>query len=215
MFGRVERAEERPHVVERGRVEVREVAVEVVRVVPVLIRRHRQVDPREPAVRLVEDVDLDFVLDHLLLVLEVVGADVEAAHPVGLGPENRLEHVRRHDLEVVREVEARRSVEEPAVRFDQADELHLAEVLRALEHHVLEEVREAGLVLRLVPEADVVGTRPRPPSASSCRATGRLSSRSSACSTRPGPGAVPRSAPRAGADDPDAAAHNGQSGDRH
>ena len=153
---RVERLEERPHVVERRRVEVREVAVEVVGVVPVLVRRHRQVDPREAAVGLIEDVDLDLVLDDFLLVLQVLGVDVQPAHAVGLGPEDRLEHVRRHDLEVVREVEARRAVEQAAVRFDQADELHLAEVLRALEHHVLEEVREPGPVLRLVAEADVV-----------------------------------------------------------
>ena len=62
----------------------------------------------------------------------------------------------RHDLEVVGEVEAGRAVEDAAVRFDQADELVLAEVLRALEHHVLEQVREAGAVLRLDAEADVV-----------------------------------------------------------
>jgi hypothetical protein len=64
--------------------------------------------------------------------------------------------VRRDHLEVVREVEARRPVQQAAVRLDQTDEFHLAEVLRPLEHHVLEEVREAGPVLRLIPEADVV-----------------------------------------------------------
>ena len=80
---------------------------------------------------------------------------IQAPHAVGLGPENRLEHVRRHDLEVVREVEPRRSVQEAAVGFDEADELHLAEILRALEHHVLEEVREPGAVLRLDAETDV------------------------------------------------------------
>ena len=156
---RVVRLEERPHVVERRRVEVLEIAVEVVRVVPVLVRRHRQVDPREPAVGLIQDVDLDLVLHDLLLVLQILGIDVQTAHAIALGPQDGLEHVRRHDLEVVREVEPRGAVQEPAVRFDEANELHLAKVLRSLEHHVLEEVREPRLVLRLVAEADVVVQR--------------------------------------------------------
>ena len=153
---RVERLEELLHVGDGGRVEVCEVAVEIVGVVPVLVRGHRQVDPREPAVRLVQHVDAHLALDDLLLVLQVLRADVEAAHAVGLRPEHGLEHVRRNDLEVVREVEPRGSVEQAAVRLDEPDELHLSEIGGALEHHVLEQVREPGAVLRLVPEADVV-----------------------------------------------------------
>ncbi len=152
---RVEGLEEARDVLERRRVEVVEVAVEVVRVVPVRVGVLRKIQPRESAVGLVEDVDLDLVLDDLLLVLEVVGVDREALHPVGLGPERGLEGVRRNDLEVVGEVEAGRAVEDSAVRLHELDELHLAEVLGALEHHVLEEVGEAGAVLRLDAEADV------------------------------------------------------------
>ena len=151
--------EERPHVVERRRVEVLEVAVEIVGVVPVLVRGHRQVDPREPAVGLVQDVDLDLVLDDLLLVLQVLGIDVQPAHAIALAPQDGFEHVRRNDFEVIREVEPRGAIQEPSVRFDEANELHLAKVLRSLEHHVLEEVREPRLVLRLVAEADVVVQR--------------------------------------------------------
>jgi hypothetical protein len=43
-----------------------------------------------------------------------------------------------------------------AVCLHEAYELHLAEVLRALKHHVLEEVREACAVARLDAKADVV-----------------------------------------------------------
>ncbi len=153
---RVEGLEERLGVLEGRGVEVLEVAVEVVRVEPVLVRDLRHVEPREPAVRPVQDVDLDLVLHDALLVREVLLRDREAAHAVGLGPERGLERVRGHDLEVVREVEARRAVQDAAVRLDELDELHLPEVLRALEHEVLEEVGEAGPVARLDPEPDVV-----------------------------------------------------------
>ena len=159
VVGRVEGLEELRHVLERGGVEVLQVAVEVVRVVPILVGVLRQVEPREAAVGLVEDVDPDLVLDDLLLVLEVLPGDREALHPIGLGPERGLERVRGHDLEVVGEVEARRAVQEPAVGLHELDELHLPEVLGALEHHVLEEVGEPGAVLGLDAESDVVVDR--------------------------------------------------------
>ena len=72
VVGRVVGVEELLHVLQRGRVEIRQVAVEVVRVVPVVIRQLRHVEPREAAVGLVQDVHLDLVLDHALLVDEVV-----------------------------------------------------------------------------------------------------------------------------------------------
>ena len=156
VVGRVERLEERADIVDRGRIEVGEIAVEVVRVVPVFVGRHRQIDPREPAVWLVQHVDLDLVLDDLLLVLEVLDVDVERAHAIGFRPQHRLEHVRGNDLEIVREVEPRRSVQEPAVGLDEADERHLAEVGRALEHHVFEQVRKPGAILGFIAKADVV-----------------------------------------------------------
>ena len=156
---RVEGLEEVRDVLERGGVEVLQVAVEVVGVVPVRVGVLRQVEPGESAVGPVQDVDLDLVLDDFLLVLEVVGRDREALHAVGLGPERGLERVRGDDLEVVGEVEAGRAVEDAAVGLDELDELHLPEVLRALEHHVLEEVGEAGAVLGLDAEADVVVDR--------------------------------------------------------
>ena len=78
------------------------------------------------------------------------------AHAVGLEPHRELERVGRHHLEVVRVVEPRRSVEGAAVLVDDADVLELRDVLRALEHQVLEQVGEAGAALRLDAEADAV-----------------------------------------------------------
>ena len=50
-----------------------------------------------------------------------------------------------HRLEVVRPVEPGRAVHRPAGGLDERDVLGLGDVPRALEHHVLEEVGEAGL----------------------------------------------------------------------
>ena len=86
----------------------------------------------------------------------VLGRDLQRAHAIRLEPHRELERVRRHHLEVVGVIEARRSVQRAAVLVDDADVLELADVLRALEHHVLEQVREPGAVLRLDAEPDAV-----------------------------------------------------------
>ena len=59
-------------------------------------------------------------------------------------------------LEVVRAVQRGRGVERPAGALHQAEVLALFDVRRALEHHVLEQVREAGLAGLLVLAADRV-----------------------------------------------------------
>jgi hypothetical protein len=73
-----------------------------------------------------------------------------SAHSTG------LDRVRRNDLEIVGEVEAGRPVQHAAVPLDQAVELALRQVLGALEHHVFEQVGEAGPIVRLDAEPDVV-----------------------------------------------------------
>ena len=67
-----------------------------------------------------------------------------------------LELVRRHRLEVVGPVEPGRAVERAAGGLDERHVLGLPDVGRALEHHVLEQVREPGLARDLVLGADVV-----------------------------------------------------------
>ena len=98
------------------------------------------------------------VLDDLTLVVEVLLAErvEQRSHPVGLEPQRELELVRGKRLEVVRPVEPGRAVHRPAGGLDERDVLGLADVRRALEHHVLEEVREAGLARLLVLRSDVV-----------------------------------------------------------
>ena len=64
--------------------------------------------------------------------------------------------MRGDDLVVVREIEARRAVERPPVPFDELDELHLSQVLGALEHHMLEKMGEPGASYSFVLGADVI-----------------------------------------------------------
>ncbi len=153
---RVVGVEERLRVLERRGIEVCEVAVEIVGIEPVRVRDLRHREPGESAIGLVHGRVADLVLHHALLVLEVRLRDRERLHAVGFGPQHRLQHVRRHDLVVVRVVEARRAVQHAAVALDQADEFHLPEIPGTLEHQVLEQMCEAGAAARLDAKADVV-----------------------------------------------------------
>ena len=125
-------------------------------VVPVGVRVLRHVQPRKPPVWSVQHIHLDLITDHALLVLEVVDGDVQPAHTISFRPQRRLQLVRGQHLVVVGEIEARRTVKDSTVLLHQLDELHLAQVLRTLEHHVFEQVREARAVLRLDAEPDPV-----------------------------------------------------------
>ena len=99
------------------------------------------------------------VLDRGALHLELLlGHGVEQeAHPVRLQPKELLELVVGRGLEIVGAIWARRAVQRAAGLGDDLEVLFVADVLRALEHHVLEEVREAGLADLLAGRADVVG----------------------------------------------------------
>ena len=85
-------------------------------------------------------------------------------------------------FKIIGEVEARRAVENSAVLLHQLDEFHLAEVPRALEHHVFEQVRKAGAVARLDAKADVVVDAHAKRSARCDPARAPRATRSAACS---------------------------------
>ena len=93
---------------------------------------------------------------HRHLGVEVGLVDPAVHHPVGLEPDRQLEAVGGHGLVVVRPVEVGARVEGGAVQEEQARDLADAELLRALEHHVLEEVRDARDPGMLVSGADLV-----------------------------------------------------------
>ena len=144
---RVVQPEELGDVLDRGRVEVlhRSDRRVVVGVLGRVDRRQHLLVPR--AVRPVVVRPALLVLDDLALVVEVLLAEgvEKRAHPVRLEPQRELELVRRHRLEVVRPVQPGRAVHRPAGGLDERDVLRLPDVRGALEHHVLEQVGEAGL----------------------------------------------------------------------
>ena len=87
--------------------------------------------------------------DHL------VGED-QVAHAVGLVAHHRRERVRRHGLVIGGVVPGGEGVLAAADLGDLGAELAGLVVLRALEHQVLEEMRDAGFARRLVGAADLV-----------------------------------------------------------
>jgi hypothetical protein len=107
-------------------------------------------------VRLVVHPQALLLLHGLALVVELLLREDERAHPVGLEEEREVERLGGHGLEIVRPVLGRRPVHRAARLGDEAEMLSLADVLRALEHEVLEEVREPGLAGRLDAASDVV-----------------------------------------------------------
>ncbi len=137
-------------------VQIAERAVAVVRVGERVEHHRRQAQPREPAVRAVEHVDPDFLLDHVDLIDQVLLGQPRLAHPVGLEEQRAFQSVRRKRLEVVRVVEVSRSVEGPARPLHIAEVRELLQALRTLEHQVLEKVGKAGAPFRLGADADVV-----------------------------------------------------------
>ncbi len=150
--------EERGHVIEAGRVQVLHRADRRV-VVGMLRREDRRHELLvERAVRPVVVALALLVLDHLALVVEVLLVErvEQRRHPVRLEPEADLDLVRRHRLEVVGAVEVGARVVDPAGPLHDGHVLGLPDVARALEHEVLEQVREAGLAGLLVLGADRV-----------------------------------------------------------
>ena len=95
------------------------------------------------AVRLVQELT-DFVLDNATLLVELGLAHrrLHVPHAVRFHPQRHFERRGRHDLEVVRAVSARRAVHSRGADAVERLEVVVVEVLAAVEHQVLEQVRE-------------------------------------------------------------------------
>src|SRR5258706_9319036 len=117
-------------------------------------------DPR--SVRLIVDALPALILHDLALVIELRLRQRfgERAHPVGLEPQRQLELVRWNLLEVVGAIPAGGSVDvrtsSSSCSFEKSPVLSVAYVLRSLEHHVLEQMREAGFARLLHLRTDVI-----------------------------------------------------------
>jgi hypothetical protein len=128
-------------------------------VVGVAAREEQLVEPLVgAAVGLVVDPLAALVHHHLALHLQLLGGHrrQQPAHAVGLQPQAELEVRGGQRLVVVGAVVPGRAVGDAADLLDVAEVVVGADVLAALEEHVLEEVREAGAARRLVLRADVV-----------------------------------------------------------
>ena len=99
------------------------------------------------------------VAHHVPLVRQVAPVQVvqQPSHAVAFQPQPQFELVGRQRLEVIRAVEFRSPVDVGrARRFQQPEVLVRLHVLRSLEHHVLEQVRESRPPRTLVRRPDVV-----------------------------------------------------------
>ncbi len=144
-----------PRVVERGRLKVVHRSDDGVLVGKGVVRE-RVGGLERRRVRLVVHAQALLLLHGLALVVELLLREDEGAHPVGFEEEGEVEGLGGQGLEVVRPVLGRRPVHRAARLGDESEVLPLADVLRALEHEVLEEMREPGLAGRLDTASDVV-----------------------------------------------------------
>ncbi len=111
------------------------------------------------AVGLVVHALAALVLDGFTLDFEFLLRDrvQEHAHAVGFKPQDRFQLVGRNGLVVIGAVRVGGAVQRAAGLLDDLEVLLVADVLRALEHHVLKEVGEAGTARVFAVRADVVG----------------------------------------------------------
>ncbi len=98
------------------------------------------------------------VLHHAALLVEprLVDHAEQVAHPIRFHPERHVERRARHVLEVVRAIGIRRPVDLGCAHAIEDLEVLVVRVLAALEHQVLEQVREARLPGPLVLRTDVI-----------------------------------------------------------
>ena len=113
------------------------------------------------AVRIVVDREPPFLLHRVALVVEILLVDHERAHAVGFEVEAEVELIRWKRFEVQRAVLVGGAVHVAAVIEDEHEVLTRPDVLRSLEHHVLEEVGESRAAAPFVARADVVAHRDR------------------------------------------------------
>src|SRR5262245_66350182 len=112
-------------------------------------------------VGLIVEAETALLLDGLALVVEIIFGDVEAAHAVSFEIQKQVELIAGQRLEIKGAFFIGRAIHLAAVGLNQNEMLALADVLRALVHHVLEEMRESGSALSFVARAGVVNQRKR------------------------------------------------------
>ena len=122
----------------------------------VVVRKAVEIQFRAP-VRLVVDALAAFFFHGIALVVEIGLGDVKRAHAVGFQVQAEVELVLGQLFEVDRAVFTGGAVHVAAIVEHEDEMLAFADICRALEHHVLEQVSEAGAARKFVATAHVVG----------------------------------------------------------
>ena len=126
----------------------------------VRLRKERLVhELRHETVRCIFVVLASFIFDDVALALErrLVHVLKQKSHTIALEPKCEFESVRRHGLVVVRAIGIGGAVDVRRARaLERVEEFVFGDVLRPLEHEVLEQVCEPVLSGRLVLRTDVI-----------------------------------------------------------
>src|SRR5262249_20017055 len=134
---RVIDAEEFAHVLDARRIQVLHRAYDRMLVSEIVVHRFAEL-LEQFTVGLIVQPETALLLNGVTLVVEVLFRNVEAAHAVGFQIEHEVELIIGQLLEIKGALFTGRTVHLPAVSLYQNEMLTLADVLGALEHHVLE-----------------------------------------------------------------------------
>ena len=111
------------------------------------------------SVRLVLDTLTTFVPDDILLIRKSRLIDLleQISHAIGLEPQRQIQLIRWHGFEIVGPIEVSRPVEIARTGGLEQPNMGIGgHVLRALEHHVFEQMRESRAAGFLIRRPDVI-----------------------------------------------------------
>ena len=97
-----------------------------------------------------------FFLDGFALIVEVLLRHVQRAHAIAFQPKRQWQFTRRQSLEIIRALARGRAVHRAAGVRDELKVRGFRNVLGALKHHVLEQMRESGAAFGFVARTDVI-----------------------------------------------------------
>ena len=114
------------------------------------VGRLRHIEAEQPPIGRGQHPLAQLLLDHVAFGFEICLVDHQRAHPLALRPDQPLQVAGRNHLVVVGEVVVGGGVVDPAHILGQPVKALGRQVAGGLEHHVLEQVREAGPAGRIV-----------------------------------------------------------------
>src|SRR5262249_14012121 len=98
-----------------------------------------------------------FFLYRVALIVEIRFIDHQTAHAISFDKESQIKLIGRQRFKIGGAIFVSGAVHDATVIEDEIVDLAITDIFRSLEHHMLEQVSEAGAALTLVSRADVVG----------------------------------------------------------